>query len=665
MNLDKINFKLIGLLLIGIMASSSVYVYRAFVEGYVELDQKSTEDSLARVHQSLLEQQRFIQEKIVDWAIWDEAAEYIRNRNENFAKKNLTEDSLKALSIDFVAFLSLDLKVIGKMPPYGQVFSEEMSGKFSFLDPKGSLISPPEGPSSVEFAPYGEQIAIVAAHTASRGDGTDSGGKVVFLKTIGEDMLKRISEQNKLKVELVPASSLPDSANWHSLNFGGFENKPKFALGFVAIKDSHDKVLGYLKTEISRDVLLFGTHTAKNLFILMMAIFLGLIAAFVSFALFFAKAQELKRKAKIVDQLSEAQALASIGSFEYSPESGAMEISDQTIKNLDIAGTKLNIFEAIDSKLMSTDKEKWQKFISESTASKPQSVDDFQIITHEGPKTIQVRLTVNLVGASDTNQGSLSFKGTVQDVSAKVVLEKELENQRSIAMRNSRLAALGEMSAGVAHEINNPITIIECTLLIIQEKQLNPEQMKARLERIAKASQRITKIVGGLKKFSGTVATTEISRINLAKVIQESLLDVEQKSVSSSVRLIADIKEGPMVLANAIEIEQLMVILMNNAIDAVKTLEDRWVKVILGTKENRAFIQVQDSGSGIPPEVAARLFQPFFTTKVVGEGTGLGLSIAKGIVDAHHGTIEILNTLKNTCFEINFPLAEEKSDEAA
>lgn len=664
MNLDNVNFKLIGIFLLGIMASSSFYVYRAFVEGYEQLDQKSTEDSLTRVHQSLLEQQRFIKEKIIDWAIWDDAAEYIQDRNKKFVKKNLTEDALAALNLDFVAFLSRDLKVIGKMLHPGHAFSEDISGKFSFLDPQGSLISPTEGPSSVEFVSYGEEIAIVAAHTVSRGDGTDSGGKVVFLKIIGEDIVKRISEQNKLKLELVNAISLPNSADWKSLSFGGFENKPKFAVGFVAIKDSHDNALGYLKTEISRDVLLFGTKTAKHLFFLMMAIFLGLIAAFVSFALFFAKAQELKRKAKIVDQLSEAQALAAIGSFEYSPESGDLEISDQTIKNLDIADTKLNIFDAINSKLISTDKEKWQKFVSESTASNPLSVDDFQIMTHEGPKTIQVRLTANLVSKGETNQRILSFKGTVQDVSAKVVLEKELENQRNIAMRNSRLAALGEMSAGVAHEINNPITIIESTLLIIQEKQLNPEQMKARLERIAKASQRITKIVGDLKKFSGTVATTEVSRVNLAKVIQESLFDVEQKSVSASVSLSAEITEGAMVLANAIEIEQLMVILMNNAIDAVKTLENRWVKVILGTSENKAFIQVQDSGSGIPPEIAARLFQPFFTTKVVGEGTGLGLSIAKGIVDAHHGTIEILNNLRNTCFEINFPLANEKSDGA-
>jgi C4-dicarboxylate-specific signal transduction histidine kinase len=250
-------------------------------------------------------------------------------------------------------------------------------------------------------------------------------------------------------------------------------------------------------------------------------------------------------------------------------------------------------------------------------------------------------------------------------VSAKAVLEKELEVQRDIAMRNSRLAALGEMSAGVAHEINNPIMIIESTLLIIQEKQLNQEQIKSRIERIAKACQRITKIVGGLKKFSGSVAAIETSHINLAKVIREALIDVEQKAMSANVSLNSDLNEGPMIVANPIEIEQLLVILINNAIEAVKNLEIRWVKVILGARGVNAFIQVQDSGKGIPPEVASRLFQPFFTTKAVGEGTGLGLSIARGIVDAHHGNIEIIDTLDNTCFEINFPIVETTSGEVA
>jgi nitrogen-specific signal transduction histidine kinase len=665
LNSKKINLKFFAILLLGVMSASCYFVYSTFVQGYVELDQKATKDSLTRVHQSLMEQQRFISEKIVDWATWDDTALFVRGQNKDFIEMNLTEVGLSALNIDFVAILSLDMKVIGTGLPGDQQYPGEPTGKFAFLDPSHSLISTKEGPSSVEFVQYGDQIAIATAHTVARGDGSDPGGKVVFLKTIDSEMLKRMSEQNNLSIELVPGNVLSDSPNWQSLSFGGYENRPKTALGLVAIKGPDGKVLSYLRTEIPRDVLLFGIKTAKRLIILMILIFSGLIAAFVSFTLFFAKTQELKRKAKIVDQLSEAQALASIGGFEFSLESGSMEVSDQTKRILGSTDQELNVFEAVNAKLISTDKERWKRFTSQAILSSEISMDEFQIVTHEGPKTIQVRLTKSSVAGNSSSRESVFFKGTIQDVSAKVFLEKELEEQRNISMRNSRLAALGEMSAGVAHEINNPLTIIESNLLIIQEKQLNPEQIKSRLERISKATHRITKIVGGLKKFSGNFAVVETIEVDLSKIIQDSLIDVEIKAEIAGVNLSSEVNEMPQIKANPIEIEQLLVILVNNAIDAVRNLEQRWVKVILGTSGNYAVIQVWDSGKGIPLDVASKLFQPFFTTKAVGEGTGLGLSIAKGIVDGHHGSIEVIDTLDNTCFEIRFPLAQAKSDQVA
>jgi signal transduction histidine kinase/sensor domain CHASE-containing protein len=664
MNFKKTNFIIIGFLLLGMLSGSCFFVYKAFVEGYVELDLKSTKDSLVRVNESLLEQRRFIKEKIVDWATWDEMATFVRDRNEDFANANLNFASIAALNVDFVAVLSLDLKIIGTSLPADQHFPGKATGKFSFLDANHSLISS-ANPSSIEFVEYGDQIAIVTAHTVSRGDGSDPGGKVVFLKIVDAEILKRISAQNKLAIELIPAISLPEGPSWHSLSFGGFENKPSSATGLVAIKMSSGKVLAYLRTEIAREILIFGTENARRLFMLLLAIFSGLIVAFVSFALYFAKTQELKSKAKIVDQLSEAQTLAAIGSFEYSPESGFIEVSPQTIRNLEIDGNVVNIFEVIESKLVDSDKERWRNFISESAKSNILSFGDFKIITSTGLKTIQLRMTSMLLDANASNLGSISFKGTIQDVSARVILENELEVQRNLAIRNSRLAALGEMAAGVAHEINNPVAIIESMLHIIREKQLDQDQVKFRIDRIAKATQRITKIVGGLKKFSGTVAVIETTPVNISQVIREAIFDVEEKAKNSNVSLISQIDDEPKILANSIEIEQLLVILLNNAIEAVKNLEIRWVKVIVGTKGNSTFIQVHDSGKGIPPEVASKLFQPFFTTKAVGEGTGLGLSIAKGIVDAHHGSIEILDNLGNTCFEIRFPGSKSNSDQAA
>ena len=95
--------------------------------------------------------------------------------------------------------------------------------------------------------------------------------------------------------------------------------------------------------------------------------------------------------------------------------------------------------------------------------------------------------------------------------------------------------------------------------------------------------------------------------------------------------------------------------LINNSIDAVKDSHDRWVKMELGETISEIVLRISDSGLGIPEHVQKKLFQPFFTTKEVGEGTGLGLSIVKGILDDHKASIELLANQPHTCFEIKFP----------
>jgi hypothetical protein len=102
--------------------------------------------------------------------------------------------------------------------------------------------------------------------------------------------------------------------------------------------------------------------------------------------------------------------------------------------------------------------------------------------------------------------------------------------------------------------------------------------------------------------------------------------------------------------------------LINNAIDAVKNITEKWVKLELQEIDGGVIFRIRDSGPKISPNLQSKLFQPFFTTKPVGEGTGLGLSIVKGILDGHHAEIELLVHDPHTCFEIRFPKAENKTD---
>lgn len=112
------------------------------------------------------------------------------------------------------------------------------------------------------------------------------------------------------------------------------------------------------------------------------------------------------------------------------------------------------------------------------------------------------------------------------------------------------------------------------------------------------------------------------------------------------------------VLCNEIELEQVLINLINNAIDAAEAQSERWVNIYVESKSSLLLIRIVDSGKGMSIEVKKKIFNPFFTTKKVGEGTGLGLSIAKGIIEDHKGTLVVVNDSEHTCFEITLPLLD-------
>ena len=264
----------------------------------------------------------------------------------------------------------------------------------------------------------------------------------------------------------------------------------------------------------------------------------------------------------------------------------------------------------------------------------------------------------------DVNGKLIGLSGTCQDVTEMVVAEEEVKFERAKSMQNAKLASLGEMSAGIAHEINNPLAIITGAVWKLDKFAGEPEKLRARIETIEKAAERIEKIVGGLRKFSRSSSVkTELKHVPLASIIKEALILTEAKASRYSIMINTDLNTEGFIWCDEIEIEQVLINLINNAIDAVRDKADKWVRVELLDRDQSVVLKVSDSGRGIPPEVRKKLFQPFFTTKPVGEGTGLGLSIVKGILDEHNATIEAISDAKNTTFEIIFP--KQKKSHAA
>ncbi len=276
----------------------------------------------------------------------------------------------------------------------------------------------------------------------------------------------------------------------------------------------------------------------------------------------------------------------------------------------------------------------------------------FQVV-HRSGKIQEIRTKAFVTRDAEGNP--LKMIGINVDRNHEAELEKAMLVERSKALLNSKLASLGEMSAGIAHEINNPLAIILGSTQSIRRHQGNEEIWLQKFETIEKSAGRLAKIVQGLKKFSRSSEKAAFQKVSLNRIIMEALTltDSKSKRHHTSVKFESAI-EVP-ILCDEVEIEQVLVNLINNGIDAVADLSERWISITLESSDDSAILRVRDAGKGMDEETKKKLFQPFFTTKPVGKGTGIGLSIVKGILDDHHATIELLEDSDHTCFEICFP----------
>lgn len=236
-----------------------------------------------------------------------------------------------------------------------------------------------------------------------------------------------------------------------------------------------------------------------------------------------------------------------------------------------------------------------------------------------------------------------------------------LRQQQEIVTHSSKMSALGEMAGGVAHEINTPLAIIQLrTEQLLERSQKNSlasDDLNKGLKTIDQTVQRIGKIVNGLRSFARDGSQDPLISYSVAQIVEDTFSLCQERFRKHNVQIDFVFKEDVEIFCRPSEISQVLLNLLNNSFDAVQELQQQWVRVELCFDAQKVLLVVIDSGSGIAKEVQDKMMQPFFTTKEIGKGTGLGLSISKGIIESHHGKIEIDNTQKNTTFVLQFPRA--------
>jgi signal transduction histidine kinase len=244
-------------------------------------------------------------------------------------------------------------------------------------------------------------------------------------------------------------------------------------------------------------------------------------------------------------------------------------------------------------------------------------------------------------------------------------LELRILELVGVMHENTRLASLGEMASGVAHEINNPLAIIVGTAEKVKRMLHDPvkskEQIDAEMDKLITIAFRAGKISSGLLTFSRDAKNDPFQACQTGHLLQETLNLCQERFKAHHVEL--KINHFPDIEMECREgqIIQVLLNLLNNAFDAVRTLPDKWVQLDLNiTPDGQVQISVMDSGQGIPVEIADRLMDPFFTTKAIGQGTGLGLSISRGIIASHHGTLTLDRKSSNTRFVVQLPMFQTR-----
>jgi two-component system NtrC family sensor kinase len=237
---------------------------------------------------------------------------------------------------------------------------------------------------------------------------------------------------------------------------------------------------------------------------------------------------------------------------------------------------------------------------------------------------------------------------------------EELVAMQARVAQSERLASLGMLAAGVAHEVNNPLGgILALTALTVEDMRDN-DPNRENLEEVIRQTERCRDIVKGLLEFSRqSKSNTEL--VDLNKVLEDTLSLVTKQALFFNINLVQNLApELPRVMADGSQFQQ---VFMNILMNAVQAMDERGTITVVTRRlvhDKCVEVAISDTGHGILPDQIDRIFDPFFTTKASGRGTGLGLSIAYGIVTTHRGTISVASEVgKGSTFTIRMPIAAE------
>ncbi len=378
----------------------------------------------------------------------------------------------------------------------------------------------------------------------------------------------------------------------------------------------------------------------------------GEIAGFYAVRNDVTRQKELEQRNLDLTRLSnDLQRIAQIGGWTYILESKKFITTGQMLTILGIPKT-LEIRPCdIDELIPENTSNLFSGLINRALEDEGNITENFKIISLKGI-VLCVKVTASLI--KDDEGRPIKVVGTLHDISELEEAQEKVELERRKSIHSAKLASIGEMASSVVHEMNNPLTIIQGNVRSTQRLSTLPE-IQDRIKKLERPIEKLVKLADNLRKYSrGSMIGINLKSYDLKNLIEESLVFLEYRLTYANIELTLDLEEGLEIKCDRSELEQVIVNLVNNSVDAIEKHITRWIKIEAHQIGDKITLSFTDSGDGIPKKIQNKIFDTFYTTKSAEKGTGLGLGIVKDILLHHNADIRVDDTSPNTKFVIEF-----------
>ncbi|MCM0606280.1 MAG: PAS domain S-box protein [Xanthomonadaceae bacterium] len=265
-----------------------------------------------------------------------------------------------------------------------------------------------------------------------------------------------------------------------------------------------------------------------------------------------------------------------------------------------------------------------------------------------------------IVPFMDSSGKPIQYVAIRTDITELKQIEEQAQDQRVALLHAEKMASLGELAAGTAHELGNPLAAISGRMEFLEMQILSgkstSEEILRSIGTVKELTERMTRIIRGMRALSRDGTHDPFQKVSVGLLVKDVLSFANEGLQKNNILVdVSEVDDRIEVNCQETQISQILVNLVGNARDAIVGFSEKWIKIQVLDQDSCIVIAVTDSGKGIPQEIAEKILLPFFTTKPAGKGSGLGLSISRTIIEKHNGQIYLDQASPNTRFVITLP----------